>query len=122
MFTQGGGRACGVQNITDGTSNTIAYGESLVGDRTIELVRFRDGPASTAAFSGGGPFTNVTGQYNAVIADLNSCQAAFIGTPNPSQFQGSVNLKGAWWAWDQGGMTLFNTIVPPSSSQYSFRW
>ena len=34
-FTQGG-RVYGVQNITDGTSNTIAFGESLVGDATIQ--------------------------------------------------------------------------------------
>ncbi len=122
MFGQGTSRCAGVQSVTDGTSNTIAYGEALVGDRTIELVKFRDGPVSTAPFAGGGPFKNVTGQYQAVIADLNTCQAAFIGTPNPAQFQGSVNLKGAWWAWDQGGMTIFNTIVPPSSSQYSFGW
>ncbi len=122
MFGQGSSRCAGVQSVTDGTSNTIAYGEALVGDRTIELVKFRDGPASTLPFAGGGPFKNVTGQYQAVIADLNSCQSAFINTPAPAQFQGSVNLKGAYWAWDNGGMSLFNTIVPPSSSQYSFGW
>src|SRR5262249_45013527 len=35
LFTQGG-RCYGVQAITDGTSNTIAFAESLVGDNTIE--------------------------------------------------------------------------------------
>jgi prepilin-type N-terminal cleavage/methylation domain-containing protein len=60
LFTQGR-RAYGVQNVTDGTSNTIAFGESLVGDRGIEMVKWRDGPVSSAAFAGGGPFTDVSG-------------------------------------------------------------
>ena len=34
----------GLQNITDGSSNSIAFGESLVGDGTIEKVKLRDGP------------------------------------------------------------------------------
>jgi prepilin-type N-terminal cleavage/methylation domain-containing protein/prepilin-type processing-associated H-X9-DG protein len=121
VFTQGR-KSYGVQAITDGTSNTIAYGESLVGDRTIELVKWRDGPVSSKAFSGGGPFTNVSGHFNAVVNDLNTCQAAFLGTPNPTQATGQYNLKGAYWAWDQGGFALFNTIVPPNSSQYTFAW
>jgi prepilin-type N-terminal cleavage/methylation domain-containing protein len=48
LFTEGW-RSYGVQNVTDGTSNTIAFGESLVGDGTIERVNFRDGPVTTAA-------------------------------------------------------------------------
>ena len=43
VFTQGG-PVYGVQNVTDGSSNTIAFGESLVGDGTIETVKWRDGP------------------------------------------------------------------------------
>jgi prepilin-type N-terminal cleavage/methylation domain-containing protein/prepilin-type processing-associated H-X9-DG protein len=121
VFTQGG-RAYGVQSITDGTSNTIAFGETLVGDRGIELVKWRDGPVSAASFAGGGPFQDVSGQYQAVLADLNVCQSAFLSTPNPTQNTGIFNLKGAYWAWDQGGFSLFNTIVPPSSAQYTFAW
>jgi prepilin-type N-terminal cleavage/methylation domain-containing protein/prepilin-type processing-associated H-X9-DG protein len=119
VFTQGK-RSYGVQNITDGTSNRIAYGETLVGDRSIQLVKWRDGPANPAGLAGGGPFTNVTGHYSAVLADLNTCQAVFISNPNPTS--GQDNLKGAYWAYSQGGFTLFNTIVPPNSPTYTFAW
>src|SRR5262249_40074850 len=46
VFTQGG-RSYGVQNITDGTSNTIAFGEALVGAWNMEQVKWRDGPVLT---------------------------------------------------------------------------
>ena len=121
VFTQAG-RAYGIQNITDGSSNTIAFGETLVGDRSIQLVKWRDGPVTSTGFTGGGPFVDVSGQYQSVLADLNACQIAFQSNPNPSMSAGALNLKGSYWAYDQGGFTLFNTIVPPSSSQFSFSW
>ena len=53
VFTEGG-RSYGVQSINDGTSNTIAYGESLIGDGTIEQVKWRDGPVNAVGCAGNG--------------------------------------------------------------------
>jgi prepilin-type N-terminal cleavage/methylation domain-containing protein/prepilin-type processing-associated H-X9-DG protein len=118
LFTEGW-KSYGVQNITDGSANTIAYGESLVGDQFIELIKWRDGPVTTLPFAGGGPFIDVSPYYQAVITDLNNCQLAF-ANPNPTINQGSQNQKGAWWGNGMGGTTLINTIVPPNSAQWTF--
>jgi prepilin-type N-terminal cleavage/methylation domain-containing protein/prepilin-type processing-associated H-X9-DG protein len=118
VFTEGS-RSYGLQHITDGSSNTIAFGETLVGDLTIEQVKWRDGPVSTVGYAGGGPFYDVSGNYTSVIKDLQNCQLAF-ANPTPNDNQGDSNVKGFRWAQDNGGMTLFNTVVPPSSTQYTF--
>jgi prepilin-type processing-associated H-X9-DG protein len=120
LFTQAG-KSYGVQHITDGTSNTIAFGESLIGDLTIERVKWRDGPLVNSGYAGGGPFYDASANYQAVLADLQACQAAF-ANPTPDGNTGINNIKGFRWAEDGGGMTLFNTIVPPSSSQYTFTY
>ncbi len=119
VFTAGG-RAYGLQNITDGSSNTIAFGESLIGDNTIELVKWRDGPVSTTPLTGGGPFANAFQNPQAVLTDLQNCQTAFITDTNPTATTGMFNEKGFRWAESLGGFSLFNTIVPPTSSQYTF--
>ena len=118
VFTEGG-RSYGLQSITDGSSNTIAFSESLVGDLTVELIKWRDGPVATSGYAGGGPFYDASANYNAILADLQTCQTAFANaTPNDNQ--GDNNIKGFRWAQDNGGMTLINTIVPPTTSQYTF--
>jgi prepilin-type N-terminal cleavage/methylation domain-containing protein/prepilin-type processing-associated H-X9-DG protein len=121
LFTEGGYAAYGVQTVTDGTSNTIAFGESLIGDLTIENVRWRDGPVSAGGYAGGGPFYDCSGYYQAVMTDINTCQQLF-ANPNPNNNTGINNEKGFRWAEDMGGMTLFNTVVPPSSLQYTFTY
>ncbi len=118
VFTAGG-RSYGLQAITDGSSNTIAFGESLVGDLTVELVKWRDGPVTTAGYAGGGPFYDASANYTAILTDLQTCQTAF-ANPNPNDNQGDNNIKGFRWGQDNGGMTLINTIVPPNASQYTF--
>jgi len=121
VFTAGG-RAYGLQNITDGSSNTIAFGESLIGDNTIQLVKWRDGPVSSTALAGGGPFLNAFQNSQAVLTDIQVCQTAFITNANPTATTGMYNEKGFRWAENIGGFSSFNTIVPPTSSQYTFTW
>jgi prepilin-type N-terminal cleavage/methylation domain-containing protein/prepilin-type processing-associated H-X9-DG protein len=116
-----GARSYGLQTITDGSSNTIAFGESLVGDGTIEQVKWRDGPCigqKTAV-----PSANqydVSAAYNAVIIDLQACAAGLAAQTTTGA--GSQNQKGFRWAEDMGGHALFNTIVPPQSGQYPIGW
>jgi prepilin-type N-terminal cleavage/methylation domain-containing protein/prepilin-type processing-associated H-X9-DG protein len=117
--------AYGVQTITDGTSSTIAFGESLVGDQTIEQVKYRDGPVLTqnsAVCSGGwcGVY-DISGYYNQVVTDLNAC-ALGLANQQGNGAPGSQNQKGFRWAEDDGGFGLFNTIIPPNSAQWPINW
>ena len=120
LFTEGG--ACyGVQAVTDGTSQTIAYGESLIGDTSIEQVKWRDGPVLPRPGGTGGPYYDASANPVGVLIEIKACQAAFFN-PNPSTTTGIYNEKAFRWAEDLGGMTLGNTIVPPTSTQYFFTY
>jgi prepilin-type processing-associated H-X9-DG protein/prepilin-type N-terminal cleavage/methylation domain-containing protein len=127
VFTQAG-KAYGVRQIPDGTSNTIAFAEAVVGPdtgfyqtRTGEgLFRFGTvlAPSSSA---GSSALYDASTNPKAVLTDMATCQQAaltFTGGGN----QGKINEddKGVRWAYDDGGFTLINTVVPPSSLQYSF--
>ncbi len=118
------GRAYGVQNITDGTSNTIAFGESVVGPDTggtrpqVRCRLWRNGTDAPPPSAAGFTSTTPTRISRAVMHDLQTCQAAAL-IPDGSQGLNEDD-KGARWAADDGGFSMFNTIVPPSSTQYSF--
>jgi prepilin-type N-terminal cleavage/methylation domain-containing protein/prepilin-type processing-associated H-X9-DG protein len=107
--------------LTDGASNTIAFSERLVGH-----------PEQPDHYPGNG-MDNVTaaannpadGIYNALtdlpdtLLFLQACNAAWASPAamNPNT-DSCYNSGGQYWAWGAPAMTLFHTIVPPSSPQY----
>jgi prepilin-type processing-associated H-X9-DG protein len=101
---------------TDGTSNTICFGENLVGTPDPK-VRWRSGVYPPPPHTGGALVVART-NIQAVMQDLIACPTAFNAGADSARGRGSN--KGARWAASQAGISAFNTIVPPSSNDYQF--
>jgi prepilin-type N-terminal cleavage/methylation domain-containing protein/prepilin-type processing-associated H-X9-DG protein len=104
--------------VTDGTSNTIAFSEALVGPVQNVMVKWRSGPSM-----GGTPprfFDAVTvANWPATLGSLNTCQQTFLTGLVDNQNHGGTN-RGWRWAPGSPGITGFNTIVEPNSNTYQF--
>jgi prepilin-type N-terminal cleavage/methylation domain-containing protein/prepilin-type processing-associated H-X9-DG protein len=122
LFTEGG-PCYGLQSNTDGSSNTIAYGEALVGLWNIPCPNWRGGPVVPTSPAGGNSgLYDVSTNPASVLTDFQVCQAFFVSPAYTAagNWHNLNNSKGAFWDQDFGGFTLFNTIMPPSSKQYTF--
>ncbi len=110
----------GVQSITDGSSNTMAFSETLVSDQK-HFTKFRDGIAAGAS-NPGAPNTTTNGAdaftagLPAVTLDLQQCASWFQTQQNPPW----SDDKGFRWGTGSPGVTLYNSIVPPNSALYPF--
>ncbi len=109
----------GVQDIADGTSNTIAFAESLVGSVNYNVITAynRNNDVDGVQGLGAAEVPNaITLPLTTLTAALNTCTQAYqVGQ------QTAVNISvGNRWGWGGTGETLFNTIVPPNSKQWAW--
>jgi prepilin-type N-terminal cleavage/methylation domain-containing protein/prepilin-type processing-associated H-X9-DG protein len=106
--------AYGIRDITDGSSNTIAFSEGQTGSVTQMVTP--GNMIMNAGLSGNAYFLNGSLNPTLVLNDLQTCSAKYI----PSN-SGNISV-GHGHDWGIGGMgaTLFNTIVPPNSTQYTW--
>jgi len=106
----------GIRDCTDGTSNTVAFAEGLVGDPLSPIPGHRNNS-----------ITGVTGASVAVAYDastlnwqtqivpaLQACTTAY--NMNPPVTNSKRNDNGLRWGYGSTSYTLFMTVVPPNSS------
>ena len=105
--------ACyGIRDCIDGTSNTVAASEVLVGDPTNSQFKRTNGVMQASGVIGYQDCEGVA--YTAVQSDLTSCTAAYMSGSNLR------NNVGQYWLVGTMGLSMFNTIVPPNSTQYKW--
>ncbi|WP_337177072.1 DUF1559 domain-containing protein [Paludisphaera sp.] len=104
----------GLRDVTDGSSNTVAFSEGKAGNQEQAV---QDGNMiMNAGLSGNGFVRNAFNNQPAVLADLVQCSAQYI----PSNAGNISTGHGHDWAVGGTGATLFNTIVPPNSNQHKW--
>ena len=119
--------------VTDGTSNTIAFGEGLVGDYSKNSSFRGNGMAGVGDPTGGVvpstmPGNNAESNPKAVLQALQACNSFWQGSSLATCSgytacckAGVKQYDGQLWALGERGYTLFNTVVPPNSKQYPWR-
>jgi prepilin-type N-terminal cleavage/methylation domain-containing protein/prepilin-type processing-associated H-X9-DG protein len=106
-------RTYGIQNVTDGTSNTIAFSEALVSTTagSAKQAKWRDGPSNTtgvsAAYTALDAATNLAG----LRQDWQVCNQWFAS-------QRTMGQRGYRWGLSNLGEILFQTLIPPNSNDY----
>ena len=104
-------------NITDGSMNTIAYVEALVGDyarlrrKHRQMISGVYGSVPAALFQ-----TDARNNLGPILAAADLCVQNIQTAPGP----GSNSNRGYRWQTGSPGLTLTNIIITPNSTRHAF--
>src|SRR5262249_38317489 len=125
MFTQWA--SYGISDVSDGTSNTIAYSEALVGDGKGNGYIGNFNPPSKyrgnfimspPGNSNGSNFLYAAFQNpQLILGDLQACAAAFQTTTTQIS-----DIRGHLWADGATGYSMFNMLQTPNDSYNGCRF
>jgi prepilin-type N-terminal cleavage/methylation domain-containing protein/prepilin-type processing-associated H-X9-DG protein len=108
------GMSYGINSIVDGTSNTIAFCESTVGNPNGVLGQVNIGLTGIGAVSTA-QVLDVNTIVPQTIAALAACDAAWVGRTGTVDDQ-----RGKNWMHGSMAFTLFNTVALPNSAQWTY--
>jgi prepilin-type N-terminal cleavage/methylation domain-containing protein/prepilin-type processing-associated H-X9-DG protein len=104
----------GFADITDGSSNTVAYGEALVGDTTATKAVRANGTGN----SGSGQAANLLDVTSAGLAAL---QSDLVACNNTFKTQFLADDRGYRWGGGMMGYSMFNTVMTPNGGG-QYQW
>jgi len=130
-----GGSAIGIRDVTDGSSNTVGFGEWKTGDYDDSKISMQDVAGLTApgtfppgangyidqnmsspytSFAWGAMYLTANLQACAQCLQLNNCPSHWGSNP-PGNYYTQFSFVGRLWAEGIYGHALGNMIVPPNS-------
>jgi len=102
----------GIQHCIDGTSNTIAFSEGLVGDNSTNWTPSA-GIAQLASLPASAQLLDVSSNWSVVLPALQVCNTAW------NNRSGKLNTgRGNFWFHGTQAQTMFNTVLTPNSELY----
>ena len=103
----------GLRDCTDGSSQTVAYSEQLVGAPQTSNTKRQTSITNVGFNQNAAVYDASTAtDFPNVIPALQQCTTSFQGGSS------LTNGTGNRWLLGNSGYTLFNTVVPPNSKQY----
>ena len=110
----------GMASVTDGSSNTIAYSEHLVGGDTAAITDVRRASFGGVTQVAGVVSLDPRGLYPQVVQALAACSAYAQANAGTTTSAVGDTDGGCTWLDGYMGSTLFNTITPPNNPQYAW--
>jgi prepilin-type N-terminal cleavage/methylation domain-containing protein/prepilin-type processing-associated H-X9-DG protein len=107
-----------IRDVTDGTSNTIAFGEWCSND--YSMINFKRKGVGVDAVPNSSPSAQVDDarlNQAAVIAGLQNCATAY---NSATTFPALNAEKGVMWSLGEQGYSMMNFIQVPNDAQYPF--